>query len=99
MLPDLNIPQQLLEKIVVYGFITVIIGYILVSYGKILIMGSAALFSVFVLSGGAGSETLKDKTNVAQVKELTPDEKFLKECEELTSNKLQCIELLEDRNI
>jgi hypothetical protein len=100
MFAEPSISIELLQKLVFYGIIAVVVGFILVTYGKIIILGTAAVFAFVVMSTGTANTNkpvVSDEV-VIEKKVPTEDDKFLIECESLTKNKAQCIEILEDRN-
>jgi len=101
MFAEPSISIELLQKLVFYGIIAVVVGFILVTYGKIIILGTAAVFVFVVMSTGTANTSTKPVVQQEQVEEKkvpTEDDKFLIECESLTKNRAQCIEILEDRN-
>lgn len=101
MFAEPSISIELLQKLVFYGIIAIVIGFILVTYGKIIILGTAAVFAFVVMSTGTANTSTKPVVQQEQVEEKkvpTEDDKFLIECESLTKNRAQCIEILEDRN-
>jgi hypothetical protein len=104
MFAEPSISIELLQKLVFYGIIAVVVGFILVTYGKIIILGTAAVFAFVVMSTGTANTSTKPVEPVVQQEQVeekkvpTEDDKFLIECESLTKNRAQCIEILEDRN-
>jgi hypothetical protein len=100
MFAEPSISIELLQKLVFYGIIAVVVGFILVTYGKIIILGTAAVFAFVVMSTGTANTTkpVVQQEQVEEKKVPTEDDKFLIECESLTKNRAQCIEILEDRN-